>query len=105
MNKKSPETTIDNEMSETKEKHIEKGRCNHGMARKFISRRTAGEQIVGATFDRRSKQKRDRCPRLCTVHTYMWYVCIHICARVFDTSAFLRAENDSSTNNDVTVDI
>jgi len=50
--KKSLETMIDNETSEAKEKQGEKGRCNHGVARKFISRGTVREQFAGATFDR-----------------------------------------------------
>ena len=44
-------------------------------------------------------------PRLCIMHTC---ICedVYVYARVFDTSAFLiRAENDSSANNDVTVDM
>lgn len=39
------------------------------------------------------------------VHRAYIYAYVSVCARVFDTSAFLRAENDSSANNDVTVDI
>lgn len=79
---------MDNETSEAKEKQRrERQRCNHGVARKFISRGTVREQFVGATFDRPSKQKRDRCPRLCTVRTYVLRPCVCVrvcvCARVY----------------------
>lgn len=102
-----PETAIDNETT-TREKQRDRGRRNHWVARKFISRGTVREQFVGATFDRRSKHKRARSISA-FVSTTRICVCTYtppprLCARVFAISAFLRARNDSLANNDVTVD-